>query len=330
MENKHQSYDLAQMQSLPLESKIRMTQMRIKEWYEAWDGQVYVSFSGGKDSTVLLHLVRNLYPDVEALFIDTGLEFPELRNHVKTFDNVTWIKPEKNFKDVVLTYGYPVISKQTARIIREARIGLERGDGSYAYRIAKLNGTLINPKTGEKSKFNCDKWKFMLDAPFKVSDECCKVMKKKPAKQFEKKSGKKAIIGTMACESRIRYQAWLKYGCNSFEKNRCSSNPISFWTEQDILEYILKYDLTIPSVYGEIIETGRIIERMDGQHKELRTTKMQRTGCMFCGFGCHLKNPNQYQLLKESHPKVYEYCMKPIEEGGLGMKEVLDYMGVEY
>ena len=58
MENKHQSYDLAQMQSLPLTAKIIMTQQRVRAWYEHWDGQVYVAVSGGKDSQVLAHIVK--------------------------------------------------------------------------------------------------------------------------------------------------------------------------------------------------------------------------------------------------------------------------------
>ena len=66
-------WELKQKQSLPLEAKIAMTLRRIREWYEYWDGNVYVSFSGGKDSTVLLHLVRQHYPGVPAVFSDTGL-----------------------------------------------------------------------------------------------------------------------------------------------------------------------------------------------------------------------------------------------------------------
>lgn len=81
-ENKHTRYDLAQMQSLPLEAKILMTQERIRQWYEYWNGMVYVSFSGGKDSTVLKHIVDSMYDDVPALFVDTGLEYPEIRKFV--------------------------------------------------------------------------------------------------------------------------------------------------------------------------------------------------------------------------------------------------------
>lgn len=116
-----EKWQLQQLQGLPLEVKIKKTQERIKEWYEHFDGQVYVSFSGGKDSTVLLHIVREIYPDVEAVFVDTGLEYPEIRDFVKTFDNVTWLKPKMNFKQVIEKYGYPLISKEVSQKIYEYR-----------------------------------------------------------------------------------------------------------------------------------------------------------------------------------------------------------------
>lgn len=115
IENIHTKERLKELQALPLERKVQITQSRIIEWYKHYNGQVYVSFSGGKDSTVLLHLVRGLFPDVEAVYVDTGLEYPELRQFVKTFDNVTWIKPEMTFRQVLDKYGYPIISKDVSK-----------------------------------------------------------------------------------------------------------------------------------------------------------------------------------------------------------------------
>ena len=119
---KHVISDLWQMQSLPLEAKIRMTKYRIRQWVEYYgDDGVYVSFSGGKDSTVLLDLVRQMYPNVTAVFVDTGLEYPEIREFVKTFSNVVWLKPKKNFKQVITEYGYPFISKEVSDKVDGAR-----------------------------------------------------------------------------------------------------------------------------------------------------------------------------------------------------------------
>ena len=119
---KHTMNDLYQMQSLPLEAKIQMTKRRIQEWVDEYgeDG-VYVSFSGGKDSTVLLDIARSIYPDIKAVFIDTGLEYPEIRQFVKTFGNVDIIRPQMTFKEVIEKYGYPFFSKEISECIADSR-----------------------------------------------------------------------------------------------------------------------------------------------------------------------------------------------------------------
>lgn len=99
---------LKMLQALPLNIKIRKTEQRIREWYEHWEGQVYVSFSGGKDSTVLLDIARHVYPNMPAVFSDTGLEYPEIKEFVKSFPNVTIVKPKHSFKQILTKYGYPI------------------------------------------------------------------------------------------------------------------------------------------------------------------------------------------------------------------------------
>lgn len=307
------------MQAWPLERKIQVTQTRIMEWYMRWEGKAYVSFSGGKDSTVLLDLARRCFSDIEAVFCDTGLEYPEIREFVKTKENVTWLHPVRydrkkrewvrtSFKDVIETYGYPVISKEVSRQIHDVKI---HGDNCFAAKFF----------TGERGQYDMSRHKYLIDSPFEVSNKCCDVMKKAPFHVYEKEIGKKPIIGTMACESRQRRTQWLKNGCNSFT-GKTISKPMSFWTEQDVLLYLKKYNIPLASVYGEI--------KVDAKDK-LYTTKAQRTGCMFCMYGCHLeKEPNRFQRMKYTHPKQYEYCMKDVEQGGLGLKKVLDYINVPY
>lgn len=304
-----EAWVLQQLQGLPLEAKIQKTKQRIKEWYEHWNGDVYISFSGGKDSTVLLDIVRSEYPDVPAVFVDTGLEYPEIREFVKTIDNVVWLKPKMNFKEVIEKYGYPVISKEVSLKIKSAR---SKPDG-YAMQSFDRN----SPKNiKQKQKYSFAKYKYLLDAPFKISHQCCDVMKKQPVKKYEKETKRYGFLGTMATESMNRNTQWLKYGCNAFDKDRPTSQPLSFWTEQDILEYITTKELQYSSAYGEIIENeGKLV-----------TTKCDRTGCMFCLYGCHLeKEPNRFQRMKETHPKLYEYCINK-----LGCGNVLDYIGVKY
>lgn len=128
MADKHTISDLYQMQSLPLSIKIRMTEQRIRNWVEEYgvDG-VYVSFSGGKDSTVLLDIARRLYPNIKAAFVDTGLEYPEIRNFVRNFENVDWLKPKLTFRQVIEKYGYPFISKEVSECVYGARKFLRGG-----------------------------------------------------------------------------------------------------------------------------------------------------------------------------------------------------------
>ena len=226
MANKHETWELKQMQSLPLAAKIIMTQQRIRQWYEHWEGQVYVSFSGGKDSTVLKHIVDGMYDDVPAVFVNTGLEYPEIQKFAMSQKNVVTVRPEMRFDEVIKTYGYPVISKEVSQTVYEAKRSPADSKLKTA-RMKKLNGELLD-KNGNKSAYNCEKWKFMLDAPYDISDRCCAVMKKKPAKRYSKDTGRKPIVGTLASESRLRNQQWVRYGCNAFEKKEPSSQPLSF------------------------------------------------------------------------------------------------------
>lgn len=117
------TYDeLRLLQKLPLDMKIKRTQQRIREWVNHYgENGVYISFSGGKDSTVLLHIARQLYPNITAVFSDTGLELPSIRNFVMAQPNVTIIKPKLNFREVVLKHGYPLFSKEVSHAIFYAR-----------------------------------------------------------------------------------------------------------------------------------------------------------------------------------------------------------------
>ena len=301
------------MQSLPLSAKIRMTQNRIRGWYEHFNGNVYISFSGGKDSAVLVDIVEKMgYKNIPLVFVDTGLEYPEIREFVKSVDNVIWVRPTMTFREVILKYGYPLISKEVSEKIRNAR---RKPDGYAAARFDPESE--YNKKY---KKYSLERWAWLKETDIPISEQCCDVMKKKPAKDFEKTSGKTAFLGTMAAESRQRTESWRKNGCNAFDAKRPHSSPLSFWTEQDILRYILDNNLPYAKVYGDIVE----------ENGKLTTTGAKRTGCMFCAFGAHCeKNPNRFQRMKITHPKIYDYCMRPWDQGGLGMAEVLEKIGVE-
>lgn len=310
MENKQTIEDLKIMQSWSLERKIQVTQTRIIEWYQRYEGQVYVSFSGGKDSTVLLDLARRIYPNIKGVFADTGLEYPEIREFVKTKENIEWIRPKIPFNQVIEKYGFPVISKEVSRDIEVAK---NKPDGKTAEKFKRDSD--YTKKYGDR--WCLEKYAYLIESPFKISNKCCNIMKKNPLKLFFKESGLRPIIATMASESALRKKDWLANGCNAFENKNPISKPMSFWTEQDVFTYLKRFNIPYCSVYGEIIEDKK---------GKFKTTKLDRTGCMFCMFGVHLeKEPNRFQRMKITHPKQYDYCINK-----LGLGEILDYIGVKY
>ena len=199
------------------------------------------------------------------MFVNTGLEYPEVQNFVRKCNNVTIIRPEKSFKQVIEKCGYPIISKEIAQTILYARRSIELGGQKYKFALDKLNGTSICKSTGKLSMYNCKKWKFLLDAPFKISNECCKFLKKNPAKKYSKETNRKPITATMACESRLRTAQWLQRGCNGFNAKSPISNPMSFWVEQDVLQYITEYKIPYCEIYGEIQKDKKIIQYPEGR-----------------------------------------------------------------
>ena len=306
---------LQELQSLPLELKVQKSIAKIMEFYREFDGEVYITFSGGKDSTVLLDLVRSIYPDVPALFYNTGVEYPQIVEFVKTKENVVMLRPEKSFRKCIEEYGYPVISK---RVSRALRVAYNSPNGKVA---TKLKGYLENPLETKGTRF--DKWAFMLNAPFKISDRCCEILKKNPSNKYLKSIGFKGgiYIGTLAEESNSRKWGWVQTGCNDFKNKK--SKPLSFWTEQDILTYIKYKKLDYALVYGDIIE----------ENGKLKTTGEDRTGCLFCLF-CPIQKYftgfQRFENLKLINPKLYDYAMRDWNKGGLGYRQVIDWIKENY
>lgn len=363
----HDAARLKELQALPLDRKIAITQARIIEWFNFWEGQVYLSFSGGKDSTVLLDLVKKTLAAIDptfelpVVFSNTGLEYPEIQKFARS-KNATFVTPKMNFVNVIRNYGYPLISKEVANAIYYARrirnSNASKGGGredskkqiieeknfstsvtikspphqsnsrqqserdkscltegsttvttvqthvvQENYRRKQLLGILGSyDDVKVKSKFNKKKWLPLVYTPFLISGKCCDVMKKSPIGIYQRASHNKPYLGTMAEESLMRRQSWIRTGCNAFEGKKPSSQPLSFWTEQDILEYIKRYDIEICSVYGDVVENEKGL---------LETTGVRRSGCVWCCLGVHLeKGETRIQALARTHPRQYDFCLK--------------------
>lgn len=269
------------------QSKIIQTKYLIKQTINEFGLEhVYISYSGGKDSTVLSHIAKQLYPDILHIFANTTNEYPETLQHIR------WEKEENNtnlitvipkdaygnawtFKRVVETYGYPMFSKRIANAIRTYQHALS--DTTKQHSIDYINR---NFKKYEKYK----------ELP--ISDKCCDKLKKEPLKRKAKELDMKcAILGILASESYQREKDWINYGCNVFyQRKENQSRPLSFWTDNDILDYIKKYNIKISKLYN---------------------MGYSRNGCMYCGFGVHLeKGKNRFQLLAATHPIQYKYFAK--------------------
>ena len=347
--------DLKRFQAESLNAKFHRTLANVSEWYSWWNYEVYVSFSGGKDSTVIADICARwckvMDKPLYLVFVNTGLEYPEIQKFVRRYAQylsdkygievvLEVLQPKMRFDEVIKKYGYPIISKEVSNTIEGAK---RNPNGT---RMKKLKGDYL--KKEGKSFFNKEKWEPLLYMDFDCSDKCCDIMKKKPCCEYEKKTGRKPIMGQLAEESLKRQTAWLKTGCNAFSSIRPQSNPMSFWTEQDVLQYIKEEKLPIASVYGEIVyaEDPDQMRLEDlgvdcGVKEKLRTTGCDRTGCVFCAFGCYLESePSRFQRLKQTHPRQYEYCIgggeynedgiwQPNKEG-LGMGHIFDEVNKIY
>ncbi|MGL5985105.1 MAG: phosphoadenosine phosphosulfate reductase family protein [Cetobacterium sp.] len=296
--------ELGMLQALPLEVKIMKTMARIEEFVRdnGKDG-VYVAYSGGKDSEVLVDLCRKIHPNIQIVFSSTGQEFPEIISHVlkrrSEGYNIKVVVPTMKYKDVVQKYGYPVVSKMQSYYIHQYRT-----TKSAYIKDLRWNGSI-------KGYFKIsEKWKHLASdsVGFKISSKCCDVLKKNPMKKYEKETGKRPIVGVMAQESMQRTNDYLKNGCNSFNKEGAISKPLGFWREEDIWEYIKQNKLEISECYTK--------------------HGMRRTGCYGCLYGCHIEEAklgtNRIIELKATHPKLYDYLMNHLD-----YKVVMETVGLK-
>lgn len=216
--------------------------------------------------------------------------------------------------------------------------------GGNNQRLAIMMGILTKDKKQpikanipdeDRSNYSLEKYKFLLDAPFEISNKCCNVMKKDPLHKYVKQTGRYFMTAEMASESRLRTQKWLQNGCNGFHLRIPKSTPMAFWTEQDVLLYIRENNLRICEVYGNVVTEDESIGQgnlsdfglFDLERPSLKTTGCSRTGCMLCGFGCHLEKPGEgrFELLKQTHPKMYA-LLDVVKNNGVTMREAIEWV----
>ena len=262
--------ELKRRLSLPLEEKVKWAIEKYLDYLEVYSTEgVYLSFSGGKDSQVLCHIIDELHagnmchyltkeykflydklvrgkPSPPKVFCDTGLEFPEIRKHVKKFDNVVRLKPKMKWTEVVMDIGFLIGSKKTSRMISDLRHPTENNKASRNLYLTGIKRDGTKTKSFKLAK----RWRKLIDADFKVSGKCCDVFKKDPFKEYEKLTGRKPIMATLTEESVQRRVSYLQTGCNSFGV-RAKSRPLSIWREEQVWEYSEKNNIRFADVYYE-------------------------------------------------------------------------------
>lgn len=295
--------ELKRRQRWTLNQKIDHSLGTIEAFISQTGRTPFISFSGGKDSTVLLNLARRyIDKQMKAVFCNTGNEYPEIVRFVRNTENVTLISPKYTIRHVIEKYGFPLISKEQAQGIRQAKT-----TRSEKLRNIRLHGS-DRSKKWVSGKI-ADRWQFLIDEPFMVSEKCCECLKKRPLARYVKQSGEVPLIGTMAGESILRRQQYIRRGgCNSFSGKNAASYPLSIWTDENIWNYIRTFKVP----YCELYDQGHA-----------------RTGCMVCGFGAQYEtSPNRFERLAESQPRAYAIFMG-YTNNGITYREALSRTGVK-
>lgn len=264
----------------------------IDNFLSSTNNMAFVSFSGGKDSSVLLDIVRILKKDVKAVFFNTGMEYPSIVKHVRSMMqqgyNIDFINPSVKAKEIWAHYGFPLVSKEQAHKL-------------YYMKNAPTCKTALTGFSENSMQNVSHCWRFLVDEQFCCSDLCCRLLKKRPSHAYEKKTGLHPIIGTMVSESLLRREQYLRRGnCNSFAKGKVFSTPLSIWTDKDVWAYIQDRKIIIPDLYYNGV---------------------RRTGCVMCGFGAHLEQ-FRFDYLYNNHPKMYESVMA-YENNGVTYRNAL-------
>lgn len=243
----------------------------------------YISYSGGKDSTVLHELVDMALPDnrIPRVYANTGIELNMVRDFVKAKaekdDRIIIVKPSKPIKKTLEEYGYPFKSKFHAHFVAlYQRLGLTTGVKNYM-------------GIGEKEIFRpCPKilqYQFTEDFNMKVSDKCCFYLKEEPLDTWAKENAKTiALIGVMKSEGGRRTMA----NCLAFNGKKLKAfQPLVPITKEWEEWFIEEHNIEICDIYKP-------------------PYNFTRTGCKGCPFALNLQE--ELDTLQEFFPNERKQC----------------------
>lgn len=270
---------------LSLPKKIDHSLGVIEKALNITEGKIVISYSGGKDSEVLLHLARIIKPDIHWVYVNTGMEYPEIvywvRERLKREPELgDIIHPKVKAQEIIAKRGFPLISKQVSLDISNAR------------------------STGRVSSYIPSYALPLLTKKYSISPSCCYYLKKKPLIHYMKDKGiNGTLVGLKATDSRRRLESWKIKGCIFTDKySHIKANPLSIWRNEDVLKYIKDNHIDLCPIY----------ECMDS------------TGCCFCGFMINYWSTNfqkSFKFLKEHHPKLFYHFLNNFKNNGVPYKE---------
>ena len=296
--------------------------------------EILVSFSGGKDSTVLLDLVNKVHKRIKSeIYLVPAyafeITFPETIVFIKKIvnkyrENNPFIKelllkkPKMSWFNILNEKGYPIYSKQVSVLLNrikrnKSKSGITRwifGIETVRFGFTKSRLFLLDDKLKEFPKDDSINYKyfgFTYDiSNYTYSEKCCDYVK-----GGLKHDHRPAFIGTMAEESQLRKNSWIKHGCNIISERKKVSRPLSIFKTSDIWKYIYKNRIEINEKYG----FDR--NKHANSNGDVDTTKLnyKRLGCISCPYGSHIEqtdvdhkkiDKNRFEILYEQSPNLYK------------------------
>lgn len=228
----------------------------------------YLSFSGGKDSTILHYLLDKALPNnqIPRVYIDTGIEYIDIRKFVLELASkdkrFIIIKPTKSIKEILEKYGYPFKSKEHSLRIDQFNRGM---NSNYIKKY--ISGY---DKNGKPSSFVCPeilKYQFEERGKYNYSNQCYNKLKKEPAHKWQKENHKSIVITGMRSEEGGNRK---NLGCVITSKGKIVKfHPLIKVDEEWENEFIKRYNIELCKLYYP-------------------PYNFERTGCKFCPYSLTL------------------------------------------